>query len=338
MRPTELLKRMKVIFSKSGKNRNLLIEGAPGVGKTSLFEKAAKELGIKLLITHPVVADPTDYKGLPIKVVDPVTGEDGARFVPYAQLKEMIDATAPMIVFIDDVGQAARANQCAIMQIILQREIDGHPISDHVRFGLATNRAGDRAGCDAGLIEPLKSRARIYRLDPDLDDWAKWALTEGNVQPDIVAFLRSRPDLLHDFQPTKDLVNTPNPRTWNMVAESIDDGLDSLEDVAGCIGEGPASEYIAFRRTFQSLPNPDAVIMKPDTADVPDKPDVLFALAGALAYRAKKTNFSSVCTYAARMPKEFETSLVRDSIFRDPTLEKTDAFIKWATDNSDMVL
>jgi len=338
MKPSVLKERLKISLSTAGKMRNVMIKGAPGVGKTMLVEQAMKEIGIELMITHPVVADPTDYKGLPIKVVDPETGEEGAKFVPYAQLKYMINATNPLAVFIDDLGQAPRANQCAIMQIIMQREIDGHPISDHVRFVMATNRAGDRAGCDAGIIEPLKSRARIYELDPDLDDWAKWALTDGNIVPDMVAFLRSRPTLLHDFEATKNMVNTPNPRTWNMASESVNDGLDELEDLGACVGEGPASEYIAFRRTFNSMPNPDGLIMKPDTAAVPTKPDVLFAVAGALAYRAKTTNFSSVLTYAARMPKEFETVLVRDAIFRDDSLEKTDAFTKWATDNSEWVL
>ncbi len=43
----------------------ILIKGRPGVGKTDIVSQACQEAKARLIISHPVVSDPTDYKGLP---------------------------------------------------------------------------------------------------------------------------------------------------------------------------------------------------------------------------------------------------------------------------------
>ena len=44
---------------------NILIVGAPGIGKTEIINQACDEAGMQMIVSHPVVSDPTDYKGLP---------------------------------------------------------------------------------------------------------------------------------------------------------------------------------------------------------------------------------------------------------------------------------
>ena len=43
----------------------ILLVGAPGVGKSSIVEQAAESSGFDIIISHPVVSDPTDFKCLP---------------------------------------------------------------------------------------------------------------------------------------------------------------------------------------------------------------------------------------------------------------------------------
>jgi len=43
----------------------VLITGAPGIGKSDIVAQAAQQAQADLLISHPVVEDPTDAKGLP---------------------------------------------------------------------------------------------------------------------------------------------------------------------------------------------------------------------------------------------------------------------------------
>jgi MoxR-like ATPase len=71
----------------------LLVTGAPGVGKSNIIEAIASQLGYDLLISHPVVSDPTDFKGLPF-----ANGQSTeATFLPFGDLSIAINATRPLI-------------------------------------------------------------------------------------------------------------------------------------------------------------------------------------------------------------------------------------------------
>jgi MoxR-like ATPase len=148
MRPTDLL----LLLSSMIVNRlNLLITGAPGIGKSDLVNQAARAADADLILSHPVVEDPTSAAGLPWIV-------DGhARFLPFGMLERAMNATKPTVWFLDDLGQAPAATQASYMQLLLAREVNGHKLSDYVTFVAATNRRTDRAGV-SGILEPVKSR------------------------------------------------------------------------------------------------------------------------------------------------------------------------------------
>lgn len=42
----------------------VLIKGKPGIGKSDIVEQSCKTAGAKLIISHPVVSDPTDFIGI----------------------------------------------------------------------------------------------------------------------------------------------------------------------------------------------------------------------------------------------------------------------------------
>jgi MoxR-like ATPase len=169
-------KQLREILILAIKNRlPILIKGRPGVGKTDIVKQAAEACNARLIISHPVVSDPTDYKGLPFADPDGKT----ARFLPFGDLAELRTAQEETVFFLDDLGQAPAAVQAACMQLILARRINGHQISDHVTFLAATNRREDKAGV-MGILEPVKSRfSAIVELVPDALEWSEWALKEN---------------------------------------------------------------------------------------------------------------------------------------------------------------
>lgn len=325
----------------------VLITGAPGIGKTDTVRQACAAAGAELITTHPVVSDPTDYKGMPAIT----TGEDGsqeAKFLPFNDLAALIRADQPTVFFLDDLGQAPPIVQAAVMQLLLARRVNGHVVSEHVTFIAATNRRQDRAGVQ-GLLEPVKSRfATIVELAVDLDSWCQWAI-EHDLPIELVSFARFRPGLLHDFQPTNDLTNSPSPRTLHNVAKLMQAGVpNALEYTlfAGAAGEGFAAEFLGFLKIFRSLPNPDAVLMNPNNHELPTDPATCYALCGALARRASEMNFDAVCTIADRMRTEnaatggaeFGVVLISDATQINKTLTATNAFTKWASKNANMLL
>jgi hypothetical protein len=313
----------------------VLVEGAPGIGKSDILTQAAVDAGADLILSHPAVSDPTDVKGLPW--IAKGKHGDSATFLPFGELEQAINAKKLTVWFLDDLGQASPAVQASFMQLLLARKVNGHKISDNVVFVAATNRRTDRAGV-SGILEPVKSRfGTIVELEADLDSWCNWAI-DHNVNPLLIAFLRFRPELLCKFEAKNDLKNSPVPRTWSHVNKLLDLQLSTTVQniaIAGAVGEGAATEFAAFQKLYAQLPNIDQILMDPTKVPVPTNAAVLYSLASALASKVTSTNFAHICTYINRMVSagsaEFGVLCVRDCLRRDPTLQTTTAFVKLAT-------
>ena len=311
----------------------VLVVGSPGIGKTDAVAQAVshlnnddKEPDYDLMITHPVVDEPIDYKGLPTVV------DDEAQFLPFGNLNAMIEAERPLVVFMDDLGQAPAAVQAALMQLLLSRSINGKPISEHVRFVAATNKKSDRAGV-SGILEPVKSRfSTIVYLEARTKEWLGWAARSG-IRPEILAFMDFKPDALHKFVPTAEISNSPSPRMWSKLSRMIDADFSEEALIAcinGAIGSAYGGEFYSFLRVAQKLPNPDLMIKNPTEAKIPTEPDILHALIGALAARVTKKNWNNIITLGTRMPKEFIIVLVRACLRTDPSLRDTKGFERFA--------
>jgi ATPase family associated with various cellular activities (AAA) len=305
----------------------VLIKGAPGVGKTDCVTQASLAANADITIMHPVVKDPTDFKGMPW-----VTAGN-ASFLPFGDLKKLIHATNLTICFLDDLGQATNAVQAAAMQLILGREIDGHRVSDQVVFIAATNRREDRAGV-LGLLEPVKSRfVTIVELIPDLNDWCRWAVQES-VAPEVIAFLRFRPDLFSDFRPTADLSNTPSPRTWHHVSKLLSLSLPSdlqRSCIQGAVGEGAGLEFFAFLDVWSQMVSPDLILTAPDTAPIPTELSALCAVSTAIATRVQPSSMTRYCRYLERLcaadHEEYAALSMKAAVTRDPKLTSTPGYV-----------
>jgi hypothetical protein len=307
----------------------VLITGRPGIGKSDIVEQVARATGHELLISHPVVEDPTDSKGLPFPSTDGRT----AYHLPFGDLERAVNSTSPLIWFLDDLGQASPAVQAAKMQLLLARRIGDHKLPDHVTFVAATNRRNDNAGV-TGILDPVISRfATVVELEPTIDDWTAWAV-RNNVPPELIAFLRFRPDLLSVPKASRDIEASCSPRSWGFVAKTMGVVPKALEltSYAGSVGEGAAGELMSFLGIFRELPSPDAILLSPDTAIIPEKPAALYAVSTALAAYSNEDNFDRVLTYNDRLiqaeHREFAALLARDAVRRTPELQNTHAFIR----------
>lgn len=310
----------------------ILITGRPGIGKSDIVTQACEQAGFKLIISHPVVSDPTDFKGLPF-----ASSDTEASFLPFGDLAQLVKATEPTVFFLDDLGQAPPAVQAACMQLLLARRVNGHKVADCVCFVAATNRRQDRAGV-TGMLEPVKSRfASIVELDFDLNDWVSWALTT-NLPTDVIAFMRLRSKEFEKFEPTTDLTNSPSPRTLHNLARLQVAGIESYAAFAGAVGEGMAAEYIGFRQIMHNMVSPDLILLNPDTAPVPDDAATLYALTLALARKASTQTFDRLCRYFNRLPAEFSVLAVRDAAQLCPDVVSSRAFIEWASKNADVLI
>src|SRR5829696_3161353 len=275
MRPSEVTKALAALVPT---RRPVYLWGPPGAGKSSLVRQAAGHLGLGLVDVRATLLDPVDLRGLPR-----LTG-DAAVWCPPAFLPRSGEG----VLFLDELAQAPPLVQAACLQLTLDRRVGEYELPPGWAVVAASNRAEDRAGTHR-LISPLLNRFVHLDLDVSPEDWQGWAVV-ATVAPEVRAFLAYRPGLLFQFDPTANPRAFPTPRCWQFVSDVLARTPGELLHpvVAGCVGDGPAAEFVGFLRLYRELPDLDAVLAKPDQAPVPREPAVLYALVGALVERCRQ--------------------------------------------------
>lgn len=305
-------------------NIKVLITGAPGIGKTAIVKQVTTKLGYHLRMFHPAVDESVDYKGFPTR-----DGDKGI-FLPFGNLHELTIATEPTVAFFDDLGMGDDSVLKACMQLFHGGNLNGMKISDQVVFCAATNDVGQMSGV-TGLLEPIKSRFHtIVKAEVHYEDWVDWA-NGAKVDSSVIAYIRNDPQALHEFKPTRELVNTPCPRNWEHVSDLIKaDALDQ-ETCNGAVGIARATTFIGFQELIKSSINVDAVLLDPTGSPIPERPDLRYYLSSALAARAKRNNFDAVHAYSMRMPQQFRTLIMKDAQRMNGEVINTRGFQHWLT-------
>lgn len=322
MRPTLLSDTLKSLVQI---NRTVVIEGAPGGGKTTLVRSIAEDMGLSYIEKH-----------LPTMLVEdfgiPVIGKDTLTYqVPdwFPAKGSRHDNGRGGILCFDDRNLAPADIQKVLANIQQARNLHGVHMADGWTVVSTGNRQQDRAGANR-VLSHLSDRETTLEWETNLDDWSSWALTNG-VKPEVVAFIRFRPGLLHDFDPQRNKNSTP--RSWT---EGVSAVLGVVPPAAeydcfkGAVGEGAAAEFVGFLKIYRKLPNPDAILLNPDSADVPSDPATLYALSGALSARISQANIDRAVTYLTRCPAEFSVLAMSMAVRRDPSVTSTKGFIDWS--------
>ena len=305
--------------------------GSPGIGKSDIVVGLAALRGLPLIDLRAALLDPLDLRGLP-----KISG-DVVQWLPMGELPIESRDGSEGILFLDELNAAAPAVQAACFQLVLNRRIGTYHLPAGWRIVAAGNRQSDRASAQR-LSSALADRFAHIEVDCDLDSWCRWAIAKGK-PAEVVAFLRFRPELLHDFDPDR-LINA-TPRGWGeRVCALVSAGLEKTTELlalAGSVGEGPAAEFTAFLRVWRTLPSPDGLLLSPDSGDMPSDPATLFALMGALSRKVTEQSMANFVRILGRAPVEYGVAAMRDAVTRDPLLQNTSGFVSWSAANSDVV-
>jgi len=320
--------------------------GPPGVGKSQVVDQFTKEADLQMRDVRAILLDPVDLRGLPH-----INGDNRAHWA----VPDFLPRDGKGVLFLDELNVAAPMVQAACYQLVLDRQLGEYILPEGWTVIAAGNRASDRAVTHA-MPAPLRNRFVHLDFEVDLDDWCNWALGAGSpkwhrpkaeksttgMRPEIVAFLRFRPALLHEFSDkTRDANAFPTPRTWEYLSRILATNPPlEIEHAltAGTVGPGASAEFIGFLRVYRDLPDMDLILKKPDKAPVPKEPAALYAVATAVAHRATAENFQNVVTYLCRLPEEFSVMAMRDAQTRVPKLASTTPFADWVTKHQHVLM
>ena len=326
----------KIVASQWGKHPEVvpMFWGKPGMGKSHAALQLGEELGIpkdRTLVVHINNHDVVDFTGVP-SVVDGQT-----IFNPTDMFYKFREGTGAGLIVLEELAQSSHHHQQWAGGFTEERATATFKLDPEVRIIASGNRAEDRAGAKP-LLSHLNDRLWHLDIETSLDDWCEWAMDNG-VPAIGVAFLRLRPDLLNDFDPSRR--SNPTQRSWTKLLTQLPDDLPRdlyLMAAEGKVGEGAAAEWVAARDMMHKMPSVDAIRLKPEAMEIPDEPSVKYAVATSMSMSTTPDLFSRDMKYISRMPKEFQMVYVTDALRLHADLSQTKDFIDWAIKNKDIFM
>ncbi len=334
MKPSELPAYLDLAYQTRSP---VMIWGAPGIGKSKIINQWATAKRIPVIDRRLSQMEPSDLIGLP-SIIDSRTHWSMPCWFPQSHIHG-----AEGVLLLDEITSAPPQMSAAAYQLVLDRMIGDHRLPDGWIVIAAGNRTQDR-GVVHSMPAPLANRFEHVPLEPDLDDLRAYAFSHGwDVR--VPSFLAFRPNLLHAFDARSADPAFPTPRTWEKTSQKLQLGIPSgleYQVVSGQVGQGAATEFLAFLRMAEQITPPDVVIKNPSKAKLPGDAGICYAMMGALAAKTTKENFSKVMTYLGRIDKnsklgsEFVVLFMTDIQSLNESLIETPEFEAWATDPSNM--
>ena len=279
----------------------LMVWGAPGLGKSSILQKAARDQGIGFIDVRLAQREPVDIRGLP------VPDKDGVKWLVSSDWPR--DPKSRGIILFDEITAADRSLQVAAYEFILDRRLgELYKVPDGWYICAAGNRTEDRAVA-ATMSSALANRFMHVELGEDVESWVAWAL-KSDIQPSVVGFLRFRPAMLFSQKGENLERGWPTPRSWERVSRMLEVMKDEPEElvrhmVYGLVGNRAGVEFMEFKKMSESFADALALMRNPDAeVKIPSRADMKYALCSAVAY------------YVWRGKNEAESKLLLDGFYR----------------------
>jgi nucleoside-triphosphatase THEP1 len=209
-----------------------LIVGESGIGKTALVRELAAEMNAACVSVDANLLKEGEIGGLPtVETFFSKAMDKEERRTVYAVHTKLTEVEAiinegkndKVLLFIDELNRCEHAVQQELMNIILNREINGYRLDERVLVIAAMNPSNK-------YLEYRQTDYRVVDMDPaqedrfvwlfmdsDIQSWLEWGAASG-IHPDILAFVATFPNLLHTPRAKETIKATP--RSWERVSDA----------------------------------------------------------------------------------------------------------------------
>ena len=242
-----------------------LIVGESGIGKTALANKLAKENNWSLVVIDGNLLKEGEIGGLPT-VESYITEDNNGNKIEkkttiYAvhnklrEIDEEVEKGNTVLLFIDEINRCEHTVQQELMNLILNREINGYKLPKQVKIIAAMNPSS-KYGSDfdyqvVDMDAAQENRFVWLNMEPDHNVWIRWAINAG-IEPKVIEFISTFPEYLNKVN--EDDVRA-TPRSYERVSKSYavyKEQIDSipravfLNVIKGNVGKVIAEEFISF--------------------------------------------------------------------------------------------
>jgi hypothetical protein len=313
----------------------VFVHGDSGIGKSELADQIAKAQGRKKIDFRLNIREPVDLRGLPVPdLVRMVT-----QWLVPSELPKSDGSDGPTLLVLDEMNTGTMQMMAVAMQLVLDKAIAEYRLPSNCAVIAMGNRSKDSRAV-IQMPKPLRNRFVHYTMIVDHDAWVAHC-KRTNLAPEIVAFIRFRPEYLMR-QPIGDEHAYASPRSVYRCGKYVSQPPRlRLKIFTGLVGKDVGAEMESFVAMYQSLANIDDILVNPTTAALPSEPSERYAVCTAIARLATRKNFANVITYADRIAethRDVASVAVTDATDRDPKLTEIAAYSRWAIENQDITI
>lgn len=245
-----------------------LIVGESGIGKTALAKEIARQNEWQLVVVDGNLLKEGEIGGLPTvetyTVLDLNGNEQLRKQTIYAvhhklrTVEELTHQGKEVLLFIDEMNRCEHTVQQELMNLILNKEINGYQLSEKVHL-LAAMNPSSQYGEDFGYQVVDMDKAQENRfvwlyMESDVVAWLNWAM-EAGIEDKVIQFISTFPEYL--YQHNEDDISA-TPRSYERVSKSYSvykENQDSIPRniffnvIKGNVGRMIAEEFINFIET-----------------------------------------------------------------------------------------
>jgi hypothetical protein len=306
----------------------VFVWGAPGIGKSSIVKKIAKDKDLEFIDLRLSLLDPTDLKGIPFFNAETKEGVWAKpSFLPSQE-------GSRGILFLDEINTAPPAVQASAYQLILDRRVGEYELPEGWSIVAAGNRETDR-GVVYKMPPPLANRFVHFEMEVDFNDWKNWAYAV-KIESSIIAYLAYDKSMLFTFDVQSNEKSFATPRSWEYVDSIIKSGIEAeliLDSISGAVGREAAIGYLSFKKVMKDLPDLNRILDGSLAELEGEDPKVMMALAiglvNALIENPAEEAIDNVLNFSLLLPGEFSIMLVKDMQQNSIDVEDSEAWGEW---------
>ena len=314
--------------------------GSPGTGKTEIaaeFSKSKNKTGQTLFdgFAHVVA---TETNGLELcglfEIIDGKTVRAKSMVLP---------ENKRICVLVDEPFDVPKYEQSSFYRLIREHKIGDTKLADG-SFVLWCSNLIEHGAAAGKPSTAFINRGTYVELEQSADGWLKGFAYPKNVNPTVCGFVRNFPDSIAKFE-AKELQNC-TARSLTTLSDYENSGVfDMLDDassidamVIGTIGENYGTRYIAFRGL--DLPNVDEILSNPQTAELINDTQKLFALSALLVNRCNTgDDLKTILKYVKRVNNPvIELALIVDCVSRTRELMNAPIYTQCITEHIELAM
>ena len=242
-----------------------LIVGESGIGKTALARRLARTNGWQLIVIDGNLLKEGEIGGLPTVAQYTSVDDEGKTeqkkttvYAVHTKLREIDERLAKgegVLLFIDEINRCEHTVQQELMNLILNREINGYKLSEKVKL-LAAMNPSNKYGADFDYqvveMDPAQENRFVWlQMESDHMEWLKWAM-EAGIEEEVINFISTFPEYLYHKSETE---ISATPRSYERISktyalyktqkEMIPRSV-FLNVVRGNVGRVIAEEFLSF--------------------------------------------------------------------------------------------